>query len=175
MSHVTCHFFVCLFFCFFLDKGVKFIGGGSVINGAYPVFFFWKKWCSLSVEGLLSTGPTPSSFFFTSLLQAISWPRRPIWAWTSVPPVHCYILYLLQILVHLNLLYLLYISTFCTSCIFCTSCTFLHSVTPASSTPNVPHVHSIHPVHYVYLVHHVLPVLSAHYVPPVQAVPSKPT
>ena len=36
MSHVTCHNFVLL--------------------------FFWTKWWSLSVEGLLSTGPTPSSF-----------------------------------------------------------------------------------------------------------------
>ena len=33
MSHVTCHFFLLLF----LDKVVKLIGGGSVINGAYPV------------------------------------------------------------------------------------------------------------------------------------------
>ena len=31
MSHVTCPFF--------LDKVVKLIGGGSVINGAYPVQF----------------------------------------------------------------------------------------------------------------------------------------
>ena len=34
MSHVTCHM---SFFFFFLDKVVKLIGGGSVINGAYPV------------------------------------------------------------------------------------------------------------------------------------------
>ena len=36
MSHVTCHFF------FFLDKVVELIGGGSVINGAYPVQFYEK-------------------------------------------------------------------------------------------------------------------------------------
>ena len=41
VSHVTCHVsrVTCFFFC-----------------------FFWIKWSSLSVEGLLSTGPTPSSF-----------------------------------------------------------------------------------------------------------------
>ena len=40
VSRVTCHvsFFLLLF------------------------FFFWTKWWSLLVEGLLSTGPTPSSF-----------------------------------------------------------------------------------------------------------------
>ena len=36
MSHVTCPFF---FSFFFFDKVVKYIGGGSVINGAYPVYF----------------------------------------------------------------------------------------------------------------------------------------
>ena len=36
VSHVTCN--VSLFF--FLDKVVKLIGGGSVINGAYPSSFF---------------------------------------------------------------------------------------------------------------------------------------
>ena len=47
MSHVTCHMsqfyfifiyiYVYIFFFFFSDKMVKLIGGGSVINGAYPV------------------------------------------------------------------------------------------------------------------------------------------
>ena len=32
MSHVMCHMFV-------LDKVVKLVSGGSVINGAYPVWF----------------------------------------------------------------------------------------------------------------------------------------
>ena len=41
MSRVTCHvphvtFF---FFFFFSDKVVTYIGGGFVINGAYPVYF----------------------------------------------------------------------------------------------------------------------------------------
>ena len=40
MSHVTCLMSHVMFFC----------------------FFFLIKWRSLSVEGLLSTGPTPSSF-----------------------------------------------------------------------------------------------------------------
>ena len=45
MSHVTCHVsrVTChishFIFLFFLDKVVKFIVGGSVINGAYPVKF----------------------------------------------------------------------------------------------------------------------------------------
>ena len=38
---------------------VELVGGGSVINGAYPVYFF-KKW-GYWIEGLLSTGPTLSS------------------------------------------------------------------------------------------------------------------
>ena len=38
MSHITCHVsHVTLFFYFFLDRGLKLIGGGSVNNGAYPV------------------------------------------------------------------------------------------------------------------------------------------
>ena len=48
MSRVTCH--VSLFF----------------------FFLFWIKWWSLSVEGLLSTGPTPSSLYSFSL-SLISW------------------------------------------------------------------------------------------------------
>ena len=41
MSHVTCHMscvtcHIYLYFLFFLDKAVMLIGGGSVINGAYP-------------------------------------------------------------------------------------------------------------------------------------------
>ena len=39
VSHVTCHmsqfFLLIFFFLFFLDKVVKLIGGGSVINRAY--------------------------------------------------------------------------------------------------------------------------------------------
>ena len=33
VSGVTCHFFLLLF----LDNGVELVGGGSVINRAYPV------------------------------------------------------------------------------------------------------------------------------------------
>ena len=47
MSHVMCHvshvtffFFLSFFILLFLDKVVKLVGGGSVINGAYPVYFF---------------------------------------------------------------------------------------------------------------------------------------
>ena len=36
VSHVTCHIFSSSFFS---DKVVKPIGGGSVINGAYPIYF----------------------------------------------------------------------------------------------------------------------------------------
>ena len=35
MSHVTCH--MSRFFC---EKKVELVSGGSVINGAYPVYFF---------------------------------------------------------------------------------------------------------------------------------------
>ena len=35
VSGVTCHFF----FLFFFDKLVDLVGGGSVINGAYPNYF----------------------------------------------------------------------------------------------------------------------------------------
>ena len=41
VSHVTCHMSHVTFFL---------------------LLFFWTKWWSLLVEGLLSTGPTPSSF-----------------------------------------------------------------------------------------------------------------
>ena len=42
VSHVTCqlsHVFFFFFFLFFkkMDKGVELVGGGSVINGAYPI------------------------------------------------------------------------------------------------------------------------------------------
>ena len=40
VSHVTCHnYFYLYFFIFFSDKAVKLLGGGSVINRAYPVQF----------------------------------------------------------------------------------------------------------------------------------------
>ena len=39
MSHVTCQMSIILFIYFFY-KVVKLFGGGSVINGAYPVYFF---------------------------------------------------------------------------------------------------------------------------------------
>ena len=39
MSRVTCQMF---FFVFLLFKVVKLIGGGSVINGAYPFYFFYN-------------------------------------------------------------------------------------------------------------------------------------
>ena len=38
VSVVTCHVFFCdVFFVVFLDKMMGLVGGGSVINGAYPV------------------------------------------------------------------------------------------------------------------------------------------
>ena len=37
MSHVTCHVSHVTFSYFFFYKVVKLVGGGSVINGAYPV------------------------------------------------------------------------------------------------------------------------------------------
>ena len=44
MSHVTCHvscvIFTFSFLFFLLDKEVQLVGGGSVINGAYPVEFY---------------------------------------------------------------------------------------------------------------------------------------
>ena len=42
VSHVTIFFFFFSFFLFFPDKVVKLIGGGSVINEAYPVYFELK-------------------------------------------------------------------------------------------------------------------------------------
>ena len=41
VSCVTCHVsrIICHMSLFFSEKGVKFIGGGSVINGAYPASF----------------------------------------------------------------------------------------------------------------------------------------
>ena len=50
MSHVTCHLIFLKFnfiLIFFLDKVVKLIVGGSIINGAYPVQFLHKKYVSL--------------------------------------------------------------------------------------------------------------------------------
>ena len=42
VSHVMCHVsHVTFFLLFFLDKVVKLIGGGSVINGAYPRLVFF--------------------------------------------------------------------------------------------------------------------------------------
>ena len=43
VSHVTCPCHMSHFFSssFFSDKVVKLIGGGSVINGAYPVYSFF--------------------------------------------------------------------------------------------------------------------------------------
>ena len=53
MSHVTCHMshVTCHMTCV-----------------TCHIFFFTKRW-SLSVEGLLSTGPTPSSFFRTGKFE----------------------------------------------------------------------------------------------------------
>ena len=50
VSRVTCHLALVIFFIFcflfyfffsqnFLDKVVELVGGGGVINGAYPVYF----------------------------------------------------------------------------------------------------------------------------------------
>ena len=57
VSHVTCHMSHILFI----------------------FFIFWTMWWSLSVEGLLSTGPTPSSFpkwFSPKQIEAISFGKR---------------------------------------------------------------------------------------------------
>ena len=40
MSRVTCHVSHVIIIIFFY-KAVKLIGGGSVINGAYPVYFIF--------------------------------------------------------------------------------------------------------------------------------------
>ena len=44
VSHVACFFCCCCFFCILkkLDKVVELVGGGYVINGAYPVQFLYK-------------------------------------------------------------------------------------------------------------------------------------
>ena len=52
MSRVTCHIFFC---------------------------FFWTKWWSLSVEGLLSTGPTPSSSRDSALSGVAQMPGQIGW------------------------------------------------------------------------------------------------
>ena len=56
MSHVTCH--MSLFF----------------------LLFFWTKWWSLLVEGLVSTGPTPSS------LETLPSSKRATWNWFLILP-----------------------------------------------------------------------------------------
>ena len=50
MSYVMCHMsyvilfiYLLLFFFIFLDKVVKLFGGGSVISGAYPVYFITER------------------------------------------------------------------------------------------------------------------------------------
>ena len=45
VSIVTCHMshINLIFFFFFFDKVVKLIGGGSVINGAYPSSLFYER------------------------------------------------------------------------------------------------------------------------------------
>ena len=62
MSHVTCHMshVTCHMSLFFL--------------------FFWTKKWSLLVEGLLLTGPTPSSFLLDSIVYSVVLCRR-IYAW----------------------------------------------------------------------------------------------
>ena len=52
MSHVMCH----------VSRVTCHMSRVTCHNFFYYLFFFWTKWWSLSVEGLLSTGPTPSSF-----------------------------------------------------------------------------------------------------------------
>ena len=57
MSDVTCHM-----------SGVRCQMSGVTIY-IYIYIFFFTKWLSLSGEGLLSTGPTPSSFPIGHLLH----------------------------------------------------------------------------------------------------------
>ena len=64
VSCVTCHLSHVTFFFFF--------------------FFFWTKWWSLLVEGLLSTEPTPSSFF----LDYLGVPLLQIASNTIISKVH---------------------------------------------------------------------------------------
>ena len=70
VSHVTCHI---LFLFYFLDKVVKLIGGGSFINGAYPVLFF-----SCSNAKRLKTFHWTFSFMFLMSHIAISIELVPI-------------------------------------------------------------------------------------------------
>ena len=45
VSHVTCQLSHVIFFLFIkkFDKVVELVGGGSVINGAYPVYLYYDK------------------------------------------------------------------------------------------------------------------------------------
>ena len=47
VSHVTCH-----------------VSHVTCHGSRFFLLLFWTKWWSLSVEGLLSTGPTPSSLLY---------------------------------------------------------------------------------------------------------------
>ena len=53
VSRVTCHLSHYNFF-FFLDKVVKLIGGGCVINGAYPVQFVFLPYVHFLVTNQIS-------------------------------------------------------------------------------------------------------------------------
>ena len=86
MSHVTCHFFFFFFFfLFFSEKLVKFIGGGSVINGAYPVQFqYTSKLAHLLTQAVYTpnqSGVKISEFFsgksrLATLFQVIKGKHR---------------------------------------------------------------------------------------------------
>ena len=50
--------------CFFFDKLLELVGGGSVINGAYPIIFFYFFFCTDDFPFLNSPGviiPLPVS------------------------------------------------------------------------------------------------------------------
>ena len=56
MSHVTCH----------VSRVTYHVSHVTCHISHDPFLSFWTMWWSLSMEGLLSTGPTPSSLLLTS-------------------------------------------------------------------------------------------------------------
>ena len=84
MSYVTCHMsrVTCHVSCVACHVS-------NVICHFSHIYFFQTKWWSLSVEGLLSTGPTPSSSKATKLVNLFrsSSPqedRRHKWLWSNL-------------------------------------------------------------------------------------------
>ena len=69
MSHVTCHVSHVFFLSFLFNEVLKLVGGGSVINGAYPIKFLTTKHLSIF---LLHNGPAFYLFMKLAKLDGIA-------------------------------------------------------------------------------------------------------